>query len=161
MILCVCVCVFVYIDNKINDLSFNKIQNTNPPKKKLKIKTCSMIKANEQKHKTTTRSYKLKKKKKKKKEREREIIQRNSTKNEYRSRKITESKQRKGKMKTHTPPATPPAMRDLQMLTKAWLGALTPSLASLASSARFTIVETADSPVVLLTASSEAIKTET
>ena len=93
-------------------------------------------------------------------EREREMIQRNSTKNEYRSRKITESKQRKGKMKTHTPPATPPAMRDLQMLTKAWLGALTPSLASLASSARFTIVETADSPVVLLTASSEAIKTK-
>ena len=72
MILCVCVCVFVYIDNKINDLSFNKIQNTSPPKKKLKIRTCSMIKANEQKHKITTRSYKLKKKKKKKKKRQRE-----------------------------------------------------------------------------------------
>jgi hypothetical protein len=43
------------------------------------------------------------------------------------------------------------------MLSKAWLGALTPSLASLASSAKFTIVETADSLVVLLTASSEAI----
>ncbi|RRT54158.1 hypothetical protein B296_00026162 [Ensete ventricosum] len=44
------------------------------------------------------------------------------------------------------------------MLTIAWLGALTPSLASFASSARFTIVVTADSPVLFPTTSSEAIK---
>ena len=57
-------------------------------------------------------------------------------------------------MRTHTPPATPPATRDLQMLRIARLGALTPSLASLASSAKFTIVVTADS---LAFTSSDAI----
>lgn len=60
-------------------------------------------------------------------------------------------------LRTYTPPATPPATRDLQTLRKAWLGALTPSLASLASSARFTIVVTADSLVVFATASSDDI----
>lgn len=40
----------------------------------------------------------------------------------------------------------------------AWPGALTPSLASFASSARLTIVVTADSPVVFPTTSSDAIK---
>lgn len=48
-------------------------------------------------------------------------------------------------------------MSDLQMLSKAWLGALTPSLASFASSARFTIVDTADSLVVFPATSSDAI----
>ena len=57
-------------------------------------------------------------------------------------------------MKTHTPPATPPATRDLQILRIAWLGALTPSLASLASSAKLTMVVTADS---LVCTSSDAI----
>jgi hypothetical protein len=56
--------------------------------------------------------------------------------------------------RTHTPPATPPATRDLQILRRAGPGALTPSRASLASSAKFTIVETADS---LVFTSSEAI----
>lgn len=62
------------------------------------------------------------------------------------------------KTRTHTPPATPPARRDLQTLRTARLGALTtPSLASLASPARLTIVETADS---LGFTSSEAMSTD-
>nr|GMC61275.1 hypothetical protein BHM03_00013995 [Ipomoea batatas] len=54
-----------------------------------------------------------------------------------------------------TPPATPPATRDLQILKTAWLVGLISSLASFASSARFTIFSTADSPAFT---SSEAIK---
>jgi hypothetical protein len=72
------------------------------------------------------------------------------------SSKITETKQRQNQ-RTHTPPATPPATSDLQMLRTAWPGAFTPSLASFASSARFTIVDTADSLVVFPTTSSDAI----
>eukprot|EP00262_Sarcandra_glabra_P021904 TRINITY_DN9444_c0_g1_i6.p1 TRINITY_DN9444_c0_g1~~TRINITY_DN9444_c0_g1_i6.p1 ORF type:complete len:125 (+),score=5.36 TRINITY_DN9444_c0_g1_i6:136-510(+) len=45
------------------------------------------------------------------------------------------------------------------MLSNAWLGALTPSLANFASSARLTIVETAVSLVDFPTTSSDAIKT--
>ena len=62
------------------------------------------------------------------------------------------------KRETHTPPATPPAKRDLQMLRTAWLGALTPSLANFASSARFTIVDTAADSVLFT--SSDAIDTQ-
>lgn len=70
---------------------------------------------------------------------------------------VQSQKPNREKEKTHTPPATPPATSDLQMLSKAWLGALTPSLASFASSARFTIVDTAESLVVFPTTSSDAI----
>jgi hypothetical protein len=65
-----------------------------------------------------------------------------------------EASQEKG---THTPPAKPPAMSDLQMVRIWWPGALTPSRASLASSARLTMVVTAVSPLLLPTTSSDAI----
>jgi hypothetical protein len=65
-----------------------------------------------------------------------------------------EASQEKG---THTPPATPPATSDLQMVRIWWPGALTPSRASLASSARLTMVVTAVSPLLLPTTSSDAI----
>ena len=65
---------------------------------------------------------------------------------------------KKEKKETDTPPATPPAKRDLQMLRTAWLGALTPSLANFASSARFTIVDTAADSVLFT--SSDAIDTQ-
>lgn len=63
--------------------------------------------------------------------------------------------EKRKRVRTYTPPATPPAIRDLQILMMAWLGALTPSLANFASSARFTIVETAADSVVFT--SSDAI----
>jgi hypothetical protein len=65
-----------------------------------------------------------------------------------------EASQEKG---THTPPAKPPATSDLQMVRIWWSGALTPSRASLASSARLTMVVTAMSPLLLPTTSSDAI----
>lgn len=58
---------------------------------------------------------------------------------------------------THTPPATPPATSDLQMVRSWCPGPLTSSRARFASSARLTIVVTAVSPLVLPTTSSDAI----
>ena len=66
--------------------------------------------------------------------------------------------ERERESETDTPPAMPPAARDLQMLRRACrLGALTPSLAILASSAKFTIVVTALS-LLFPTTSSDVIK---
>lgn len=72
----------------------------------------------------------------------------------------TKQTKRRGKEheSTHTPPATPPATSDLQMLVNERPGSMTPSsLASFASSARFTIVLAADSPVPFRPRSSDAI----
>lgn len=78
-------------------------------------------------------------------------------KNKNRSNKQQLRRTLEASLRTYTPPATPPATRDLQTLRKTWLGALTPSLACFASSARLTIVVTADSLVVFPTTSSDAI----
>ena len=56
-------------------------------------------------------------------------VHRKGVRNHYEKKKLTQRE-------THTPPATPPARRDLQMLRNSRVGGFTPSSAAIAEAVR-------------------------